>query len=202
MMKTKKCISCTSFLTLLVLSLWSPILYAQTTLRDRIRERIREKWLQNKEQTSGDFGTDDYHFSSEQGGITRKYNVHLPPAYNKDVLTPIVIYFHGGGGSSKAAYQDGMDKAADKFVFILVIPAGTGPIPDRLLTWNAGKWDGGNCCGYAINNNIDDVVLISKIIDEAKNKFNVDANRIYATGISNGAMMSYRLACELSNKIA
>jgi polyhydroxybutyrate depolymerase len=95
-----------------------------------------------------------------------------------------------------------MDKASDKFGFILVIPAGTGPIPDKLLTWNSGVWDGGDCCGYAAENNVDDVGFLSKVIDRVKKRFNVDQDRVYATGISNGGMMSYRLACELSDKIA
>ncbi len=154
-------------------------------------------------------GANDYRFTLKHDGLTRKYNVHLPSGYDKNVPTPVVIYLHGGGGSTKAAYRDRMYKASDKFGFILVVPAGTGPIPDRLLTWNGGKWLRGkgkegveSCCGYAAKNNIDDVGFISKMIDEVKNNFNVDTNRIYATGISNGGMMSYRLACELSDKIA
>ena len=59
-----------------------------------------------------------------------------------------------------------------------------------------------SCCGYAARNNIDDVGFISKMIEEVKNNFNVDKNRIYTTGISNGGIMSYRLACELSDRIA
>lgn len=183
-------------------------IYAQGSFGERIREGIRKR-QQKKQQTKNNFGTGDYDFSLVHAGLTRKYKVHLPPNYDKADKTPVVIYLHGGGGSLKAAYKDGMDKASDKFGFILVVPAGTGPMPDRLLTWNGGKWPIGtggfeteSCCGYAVKNNIDDVGFISKVIEEVKNKFKVDEKRIYATGISNGAMMSYRLACELSDKIA
>lgn len=134
-------------------------------------------------------------------GLTRKYNVHLPEGYNKKNPSPLVIYLHGGGGSMKAAYQDGLDKASDKFGFILAVPDGTGILPNRLHTWNAGEWNGGDCCGYAYENDVDDVGFISAMIDEIKKKFSVDGKRIYATGISNGAIMSYRLACELPDKI-
>jgi polyhydroxybutyrate depolymerase len=159
------------------------------TLRDKIRERIRER-------------IGDYNFSLVHSGLTRKYNVHLPQNYDKSVPLPVVIYIHGGGGSMKAANQDGIDKASDKFGFILVTPAGTGLIPNKLLTWNSGKWDTDECCGQAYKNNVDDVGFLSRMIDELGEKFNIDKNRIFATGISNGAMMSYRLACELSDKIA
>jgi polyhydroxybutyrate depolymerase len=160
----------------------------------------------NDQSATTDPGT--YDFSLVHDNLTRYYQVYVPQGYDPKVPTPVVIYLHGGAGSPRAASVDGVDTAADKFGFILVIPAGTGPIPDRLLTWNSGKWSAGkegsveSCCGYAEKNNIDDVGFISMAIEEVKTKFNVDEKRIYVTGLSNGAMMSYRLACELSDKIA
>lgn len=147
-------------------------------------------------------GPGDHDFSLVHDGITRKYKVHVPPNYNKNVPTPSVIYLHGGGGSIKMSEKDGMEQSSDKLGFILVAPAGTGPFPNRLLVWNGGKWDGGECCGSAVEKNIDDVGFISKMIDEIKGDFNVDEDHIYATGISNGGILAYRLACELSDKIA
>jgi polyhydroxybutyrate depolymerase len=154
----------------------------------------------NESQSSLDPG--DYSLSSRHDGRNRSYKLHIPPSYNKNTKTPVVIYLHGGGGSTDAAEQDGLNSDSDKFGFILVAPGGTGIFPDKFLTWNSGQWDGGTCCGSAYQNNIDDVGFISSLIDEVKTKVNVDPKRIYATGISNGAMMSYRLACELTNKIA
>jgi polyhydroxybutyrate depolymerase len=167
-----------------------------------IKERIGENQNEKKQNTSVNTGNEDHHFSLEHEGINRKYNVHLPADYNKNRAMPVVIYLHGGGGSLRAAYQDRVDQAADKFGFILVIPNGTGPIPDRLLTWNGGKWGSDECCGYASDHNIDDLGFMAKMIEEVEAKFNVDQKKIYATGISNGGLMSYRLACELSDKIA
>ena len=66
-----------------------------------------------------------------------------------------------------------------------------------LLTWNA--W---NCCGYALKNGIDDVDFIRALIEGLQKRYAIDSKRMFATGLSNGAMMSYRLACELSDKIA
>ncbi|MEK7552874.1 MAG: PHB depolymerase family esterase [Patescibacteria group bacterium] len=147
-------------------------------------------------------GPGTYKFSLAHDGRTRNYEVHAPPNYNGATPQPAVIYLHGGGGSIEAARKDGLDRSADQFGFILIVPAGTGPLPNRLLTWNGGKTNNENCCGYAAENNVDDVGFIAKMLAEVETKFNLDQKRIYATGISNGGLMSYRLACDLSDKIA
>jgi len=165
------------------------------------QERIKQ-WLQQKGAQADAEAENDAHFSIDYGGLTRKYNVHLPSDYNANTPMPAVIFLHGGGGSMRGAYWEGMNHSADKLGFILVIPDGTGRIADRYLVWNAGQRGDSACCGYAVKNNIDDVGFISAMIDQLKAKFNVDSSRIYATGISNGGSMSYRLACELSGKIA
>jgi polyhydroxybutyrate depolymerase len=90
-----------------------------------------------------------------------------------------------------------MDQTAEKKGFVAVYPAGSGSQRDRLLTWNAGS-----CCAYAMEKNIDDVGYISKLIDYMIAEYHIDHRRVYATGHSNGAQMSYRLVCELAGKIA
>lgn len=144
----------------------------------------------------------DKHFTLRHDGRDREYYVHVPPTYNEHSHLPVVIYFHGGGGSLKGAYRDGLASFADSLGFILVDPAGTGFFDERLLTWNGGSWSGGSCCGFSVKKNIDDVGFVSALIDEVSKKFSIDNRRVYATGISNGGIMSYRLACELPNKIA
>ena len=190
-----------AFFLLPILWLVSPEAFSQDTWREKARQRWDERRHHSTRQTRrvSEKGLD---YSLEHDGLLRTYRVHLPPHYDKNVPTPVVIYLHGGGGSIKAAYSEGVDKAADKFGFILIVPAGTGPIPDRLLVWNGGTWGSGECCGSAVQQNIDDVGFISQMIEEARAKFNVDGKRIYATGISNGGLMAYRLACELSDTIA
>ncbi len=66
-----------------------------------------------------------------------------------------------------------------------------------MLTFN-----GGNCCGYAMNNNIDDVEFTRQLLDDLAKSANIDPKRVFATGMSNGGIMSYLLASELSDRIA
>ena len=63
-------------------------------------------------------------------------------------------------------------------------------------------WNSGNCCGYAQEHQVDDVAFFRALLDKLEKKYAVDPKRIFVTGISNGGMMSYRLACEMSDKIA
>ncbi len=140
----------------------------------------------------------DYTDSVVQDGDTREFQVHIPDSVAGQKNLPVVIVLHGGGGTAKGVRaQTGMDAVADKNGFITVYPEGTEGMIGNFRTWNAG-----HCCGTAARKNIDDVAFISSMIDALVKKYAIDSKRVYATGHSNGAMMSYRLACELSDKIA
>jgi polyhydroxybutyrate depolymerase len=84
---------------------------------------------------------------------------------------------------------------ADSAGFIVVYPEGT--VINNNRTWNAGL-----CCPPVMYNNIDDVEFVDHLIDTLKQDYSIDSTRIYASGSSNGAMLCFRLACELSHKIA
>jgi polyhydroxybutyrate depolymerase len=140
-------------------------------------------------------GPGDYNFSLMHDGLTRTYKLHVPASYDKVKAVPLVLTLHGGGGDAEASIKSTlMNTKSDREGFIVAYPEGTGKTA-LSITW--GTWNSGRCCGTA-----DDVGFISKMIDQLKIDFNIDAKRIYATGHSNGARMSYRLACELSDKIA
>jgi polyhydroxybutyrate depolymerase len=127
----------------------------------------------------------------------RSYRVHIPSLTSQGAL-PVVINFHGGGGNAAGQQKyTGMDGLADQEGFIVVYPDGTGFFPNRLLTWNAGF-----CCGYSQVQAIDDVEFILNVLDDLAGQVPVDGTRIYATGLSNGAMMAYRLALEAPDRIA
>jgi len=132
------------------------------------------------------------------GKRVRLYILHVPPSYDPGSAVPLVMVLHGATQSPESAESmSHMNDLADKYGFIVVYPGGTGRNADMMPTWNAG-----NCCGYALTNNVDDVGFLRALIDELEHDYAVDRKRVYVTGISNGAMMSYRVACELSDKVA
>ncbi|MDD5729847.1 MAG: PHB depolymerase family esterase [Candidatus Omnitrophica bacterium] len=145
-------------------------------------------------------GPGDYNFVLAYDGLARIYKVHVPAGYDRNNPLPVVIALHGGGGN--AAGSIGffkLNEKADKENFIVVYPEGTGK---RVMGKVFGSWNAGGCCPPACVNKVDDVGFISKVIDTLEKDFKVDAKRIHAVGFSNGALMCYRLACELSDKIA
>lgn len=109
---------------------------------------------------------------------------------------PVVLNFHGAmsNGKQQETYS-GLNRTADRFGFIAVYPNGTGRLGH--LTWNAGL-----CCGYAMFHHVDDVHFVLALLDDLAVRTSIDRTRVYATGISNGAMMSYRLAAEASDRLA
>jgi len=131
-------------------------------------------------------------------GLKRTYLVHFPKNMDKKSRRPLIIALHGGLGNGKrmmelTSYK--FNELSDKENFIVVYPDGIGK------NWNDGRK---NMPGRykAHNRNIDDVGFISTLIDTMVNYYNVDSTRVFVTGMSNGAIMSQRLAIELSDKIA
>ncbi|HYD19015.1 MAG TPA: PHB depolymerase family esterase [Patescibacteria group bacterium] len=125
--------------------------------------------------------------------------MHVPKDLEGKPGLPVMMVLHGGGGNAKGMQvMTGMDGVADKNGFIAVYPEGYGsPMIDSMRTWNAGT-----CCGAAVRKDVDDVGYIGAVIDALSSTYKIDTRRVYATGHSNGAMMSYRLACEMSDRIA
>jgi polyhydroxybutyrate depolymerase len=131
-------------------------------------------------------------------GLLRSYYLHIPPAYDGTTPVPLVVVLHGGGGSGEnVEQQSGMSLKADAEGFIAAYPNGSGLFRNRLLTWNAGF-----CCAYAWENDVDDVGFIRRLIEKLQQHYAIDAKKIFVTGMSNGGIMSYRLAAEMSDVFA
>jgi len=140
----------------------------------------------------------NHNLSLHFGDRTRRFIVHVPPQAREGRPLPVVLSFHGGGGTARGTQEYfGTDPIADREGFIVVYPEGTGVLPRRLHTWNAGT-----CCGYARDHHVDDVGFVRALLDDLARRTPIDQRRIYATGLSNGGMMSYRLAAELGDRIA
>lgn len=128
-------------------------------------------------------------------GRERRFLVH---DYSGGATTALVIVLHGGGGNgANAAEQTGFDRIAEREGLVAVYPYGTGNREDALLSWNAG-----NCCVYAMRQNVDDVHFIDRLIDHLLATRSIDPARVYATGLSNGGMLTHRLGIELGERLA
>lgn len=122
-------------------------------------------------------------------GLKRVYLIHLPQ--NRDhKKSPLVLVLHGGGrGDATKMERTGFNKLADKNDFIVAYGQSYGRF------WNDGR-------KTAKNPEINDVKYISSLIDQVAGKHDVDRNRIYIAGASNGGMMAARMACEIPDKLA
>jgi polyhydroxybutyrate depolymerase len=130
------------------------------------------------------------------GGMTRSYLVHVPKDHAQKTPLPVVLALHGATmNGPMMAWFSGLNRLAEEAGFIAVYPNGTG-------TSSSFFWNGGNCCDSAAQNKVDDVAFINAVLDDLMRAYPVDAQRIYATGMSNGAIMAYRLASELSDRFA
>ena len=122
------------------------------------------------------------------GGHDRTYRLHKPTGL--PASAPLVVMLHGGFGTDAQAERSyGWDELADSSKFVVAYPDGLN------RAWNV---NGGGCCGRPAKQGIDDVGFITAAVADIKRNVSIDASRVYATGMSNGGMMSYTLACDTS----
>ena len=130
-------------------------------------------------------------------GAMRTYRLYVPSSPDP-AGAALVVALHGGGGNAANLERTiGLNALAEREGFLVAYPNGSGRLDEILLTWNAG-----NCCGYALDRQIDDVGFLRALVDQLQATFPLDRRRIYATGMSNGGMLSYRLACEAADLFA
>ncbi|MBS0203409.1 MAG: hypothetical protein JSS49_10950 [Planctomycetes bacterium] len=147
--------------------------------------------------TADPLGAGDHQRSLMVGDLKRSYLVHIPAKYDPKQPTPVVLAFHGGGATADTMVGfSGLNQKSDQAGFIVVYPNGTGRF-EKVLTFN-----GGNCCGYAMNKRVDDVDFTRQLLDDLGHMVTIDSKRVFATGMSNGGILSYLLASELSDRIA
>jgi polyhydroxybutyrate depolymerase len=130
------------------------------------------------------------------GSLERTYILHIPPGMDSQQPLPVVFAFHSGTiDALSMQQQSGLNDTADQNGFILVYPNGTG-------TGHIRYWNASGCCGEASNQNIDDLAFVRQMLADLGTILRIDPKRIYATGLFNGAIFSYRLACEMSDTFA
>jgi polyhydroxybutyrate depolymerase len=128
-------------------------------------------------------------------GIDREYIIYIPNSYDGTSAVPLLFNFHGFGGSASQFINDAdMRAEAEANSFILVYPQGS--CLNGASHWNPCPIDGDN------KSTADDVGFVEAMISEISSQYNLDMERIYAAGYSNGGMMAYGLANYKSDLIA
>ena len=128
-------------------------------------------------------GTSLHHIKA--GGLDRSYRLYKPAGV--PASAPLVVVMHGYSGSARQVERDYQwDGLADSGKFLVAYPDGLG------RAWNV---DGETCCGRSGRDGVDDVGFIKATVADIAKNLGVDPARVYATGMSNGAIMSFTLAC-------
>jgi len=164
----------------------------------------------------------------EVDGLTRQYRLHLPSEYDPQIPVPLVLVIHGYTGTAlkTEAMYTSFSTHSDENGYAVVYPQGTSFVVDgnRITSWNdlacnaSPGPEGSTCtadaddyptppeCGEPRECDwctcYDDIAYINSLLDDVETTVNVDINRIFATGISNGAMFTHRLGCNLSDRFA
>lgn len=154
---------------------------------------------------SRQFHAGDHAFIIHLGGMDRHYTVHVPPSYDGKRPVPVVIMLHGGGGTGRAAaFETGWSAKADQAGFLAVFPEATPPDPTKPSQFrtNGQIWNDGSGRFHAGQRGIDDIGFLNVMLDELAARFAVDPLRVFVTGFSNGASMTFRVGEELSHRVA
>jgi polyhydroxybutyrate depolymerase len=144
-------------------------------------------------------------FALEWGGLYRSFLVHVPAEEQGHGLLPVVLLFHGAGGTAEwMLAETGLAAAADAAGFLLVVPEGVPPHPGQppLFLRNPPTWNDGSPWDHAAGRTTNDVGFVAALLDVVRSEFAVDETRIYATGFSNGAGFVFLLAQEFSLTLA
>ena len=154
----------------------------------------------NDDGKGGDYNSDECYLNTNaqtivHDGIEREYILYVPNSYDGTSAVPLLLNFHGFGGSASQFINDAdMRAEAEANSFILVYPQGS--CLNGASHWNPCPIDGDN------KSTADDVGFVEAMISEISSQYNLDMERIYAAGYSNGGMMAYGLANYKSDLIA
>ena len=133
---------------------------------------------------------------STPDGRTRTAHLYVPATLPSGAV-PLLVALHGGGGSGTQFQETSRyDRIAEANGFLVAYPDGLGGGPQgtTLRTWN-----GGVCCGAAVRDGVDDVAFLRQLVTQLSEAHDIDPDRVFASGHSNGMIMSFRLVCEAAD---
>ncbi|MCW7497684.1 prolyl oligopeptidase family serine peptidase [Leptospira levettii] len=177
--------------------------YIRSALKEKFQKKISDLPAPNAITNLAEPITNpgDYVFSTIHQEMLCYYKIHVPKSYHPNSSVPLLFVFHGGGGDmeiqSKEEFYHQISKS-EELGHIVVFPNGYSLYQSgKFATWNAG-----NCCGESKKANVDDLGFVKGILSHLTQQMNIDKKRIYSTGMSNGAMMSYQIACSMADQFA
>ncbi len=139
----------------------------------------------------------------EHGNLTRCWQTHIPENLDPEESVPLIIDMHGyASDSTNHRKLSSFDTIADEEGAIVIYPDG---VLGLNMAWDLEEnqaWNAGWCCAHSARDDIDDLGFIEKIVNISLEKHNVDSNRVYASGWSNGCAMAQMLAMESSHIFA
>jgi polyhydroxybutyrate depolymerase len=164
--------------------------------RKGVTEKDLDAYKRDQEANRADLPTKpgDHNLSLTIGGVKRDFQVHIPPGYDGSKAVPALYFYHYfTGNPTELANYTGMNAIADRENFIVVYPQAEGWVGDKVRQWN-------------LNNNpnyrVDEVAFSQILMNTVESKLNVDKNRTYIAGYSNGGMLAHELAARFSDRIA
>jgi polyhydroxybutyrate depolymerase len=128
-------------------------------------------------------------FSLEHDGFARTYRLYVPTKYEDGEPSPLVFVLHGGGGNAERLEGLGFEPLADRNGALIVYPQGV-----------ENNWADGRGTTDAELAGADDVSFLAALIDEISTTLSIDSDQVFVTGVSNGGVMSHRLACDLADR--
>ncbi len=133
----------------------------------------------------------------------REFVVHLPETFDSSISTPILFVFHGANQGARYAWNTfKIQEATDERGWILIFGEGSNGGYDPVGPKSGRTWNVEYCCGQASRMGVDDLAYFDAILEVVGRDYSVDRTRVYATGFSNGAMLTHRLAAERSEELA
>jgi polyhydroxybutyrate depolymerase len=124
-------------------------------------------------------------------GVERSYSVHTPPGFEATDSLPLLIALHGVPGTGLTMrIITGFDAIADELRFVVAYP-------DAAF----GEWTVGCECSSAEAEGVQDTRFVSDLVDELHGRLGIDRSRVSVAGFSQGALMSFRLGCELASQL-
>lgn len=179
-----------SFQTLIRYVLILSLMYSCSSSYENDEILIEENEIENEFEEI-QFGVNEYGITYQ--GLDRDFIVYVPESYSHESSSSVVFVYHGFGGSNdQIMYYSDFNTISERENFIIVYPQGSN-------FWGYPHWNVG---GWTNSSTTDDISLTEFLIELISQEYNINQEKIYATGMSNGGFFSFLLACQSSEKFA